>query len=164
VYRDYAADSFADGRPLLDAVQSLTAQIHSDFTYEPGSTSVATPLAEVFEQRKGVCQDFAHLGIACLRSVGLPARYVSGYIETDPPPGKPKLKGVDGSHAWLSVFVPEAGWLDIDPTNDRVVNSRYVVTAHGRDYRDVPPLNGVIYTEAKTQTLRVAVDVIALQD
>ena len=161
-YRDYAAASFAPGRPLLEAVLSLSARINSDFKYEPGSTSVATPLAEAFEQRKGVCQDFAHLGIACLRSIGLPARYISGYIETDPPPGQPTLKGVDGSHAWLSVLVPEAGWLDVDPTNDQLVNSRYVVAAHGRDYGDVPPLGGVIYTRGKTQKLRVAVDVVAL--
>jgi transglutaminase-like putative cysteine protease len=162
VYRDYAAESFSPGRPLIEAVLSLSARIHAEFKYEPGSTSVSTPLAEAFAQRKGVCQDFAHLGIACMRSVGLPARYVSGYIETDPPPGQPKLKGVDGSHAWLSVLVPEAGWLDVDPTNDRLVNGRYVVTAHGRDYSDVPPLGGVIYTEGKTQRLKVAVDVVAL--
>jgi transglutaminase-like putative cysteine protease len=162
VYRDYAAESFSPGRPLIEAVLSLSARIHAEFKYEPGSTSVSTPLAQAFAQRKGVCQDFAHLAIACMRSVGLPARYVSGYIETDPPPGQPKLKGVDGSHAWLSVLVPEAGWLDVDPTNDRLVNGRYVVTAHGRDYSDVPPLGGVIYTEGKTQRLKVAVDVVAL--
>jgi transglutaminase-like putative cysteine protease len=113
---------------------------------------------------KGVCQDFAHVGIACLRSIGLPARYVSGYLETDPPPGRPKLTGVDGSHAWLSVLVPDAGWVDVDPTNDQFVGSRYVVTAIGRDYGDVPPMNGVIYTEGKTESLRVLVDVVALPD
>jgi transglutaminase-like putative cysteine protease len=118
----------------------------------------------VFDQREGVCQDFAHVGIACLRSIGLPARYVSGYLETNPPPGRPKLSGVDGSHAWLSVLVPDAGWLDVDPTNDQLVSSRYVMTAYGRDYNDVPPLNGVIYTEGKTDSLRVLVDVVALPD
>jgi transglutaminase-like putative cysteine protease len=128
----------------------------------PGSTSVTTPLAEAFRKRKGVCQDFAHLGIACLRSLGLPARYVSGYLETDAPSGKPKLTGVDGSHAWLSVLIPEAGWLDVDPTNDQFAGDRYVVTAYGRDYSDVPPLNGVIYTEAKSNKLKVAVDVVAV--
>jgi len=162
VYRDYAAESFTPGRDLLDAVTSLCSRIYADFAYEPGSTSVTTPLAEVFEQREGVCQDFAHVGIACLRSVGLPARYVSGYLETDPPPGRAKLSGADGSHAWLSVLIPDAGWLDVDPTNDQLVSSRYVVTAHGRDYSDVPPLNGVIYTEGKTESLRVLVDVVAL--
>ncbi|HEY2160556.1 MAG TPA: transglutaminase family protein [Solirubrobacteraceae bacterium] len=161
-YRTYAAASFTRGRHLLDAVMSLCSRIHADFTYAPGSTSVRTPLGDVFEQREGVCQDFAHVGIACLRSVGLPARYVSGYLETDPPPGRPKLTGVDGSHAWLSVLIPDAGWLDVDPTNDQLVSNRYVVTAYGRDYSDVPPLNGVIYTEGKTESLRVLVDVVAL--
>jgi transglutaminase-like putative cysteine protease len=159
--REYASTAFTPGRPLLEAVASLSSQIYADFEYKPGSTSVNTPLAKVFEQRQGVCQDFAHLGIACLRSLGLPARYVSGYLETDPPPGADKLQGADGSHAWLSVLVPEAGWLDVDPTNDQFVNGRYVVTAHGRDYRDVPPLNGVIYTGGKTKSLQVKVDVVA---
>jgi transglutaminase-like putative cysteine protease len=161
-YRDYAAASFPPGRPLLEAVASLCSRIHGDFAYKPGSTSVSTPLAEVFAKRQGVCQDFAHLGIACLRSLGLPARYVSGYLETRPPPGRPKLTGVDGSHAWLSVFGPEAGWVDVDPTNDQFVGASYIVTAQGRDYGDVPPLNGVIYTEGKTEKLRVAVDVVPI--
>ena len=133
-----------------------------DFAYKPGSTSVSTPLAEVFAARAGVCQDFAHLAIACLRSLGLPARYVSGYLETDPPPGRPKLTGADVSHAWLSVLVPGAGWLDVDPTNDQLVNQRYVVTAYGRDYSDVPPLHGVIFSEGRTQRMHVVVDVVAL--
>jgi transglutaminase-like putative cysteine protease len=102
------------------------------------------------------------VGIACLRSIGLPARYVSGYLETDPPPDRPKLKGADASHAWMSVLVPQAGWLDVDPTNDRIANNRYVVTAYGRDYGDVPPMSGVIYTAGKTKSLRVAVDVVAI--
>ncbi len=161
-YREYAAASFEPGARLLDALASLSARIHADFAYKPGSTSVTTPLAEVFAKRRGVCQDFAHLAIACLRAVGLPARYVSGYIETDPPPGAPKLTGVDGSHAWLSVFVPDRGWVDLDPTNDQFVGSRYVVTALGRDYSDVPPMTGVIYTEGGAQRLEVAVDVVAI--
>ncbi len=119
----------------------------------------ARPPEDVLEGRRGVCQDFAHVGIGCLRSLGLPARYVSGYLETDPPPGRPKLVGADVSHAWFSVLVPEAGWLDIDPTNDQLVNSRYVVAAFGRDYRDVPPVSGVIYTQGGTTSLRVKVDV-----
>jgi len=163
-YREYAAASFTPGRHLLDAVMSLCSRIHADFAYAPGSTTVTSSLAEVFDQREGVCQDFAHVGIACLRSIGLPARYVSGYLETDPPPGRPKLSGADGSHAWLSVLVPDAGWLDVDPTNDQLATSRYVVTAYGRDYNDVPPLNGVIYTKGKTESLRVLVDVVALPD
>ncbi|MGO9899538.1 MAG: transglutaminase family protein [Solirubrobacteraceae bacterium] len=162
VYRGYAASSFAPGRDLLDAIGSLSTRIHTDFAYAPGATSVTTPLAEVFQDRRGVCQDFAHLGIACLRSLGLSARYVSGYLETDPPPGASKLTGVDGSHAWLSVLVPDAGWIDIDPTNDQFTNGRYIVTAYGRDYSDVPPMNGVIYTEGKTTSLKVAVDVVAI--
>jgi transglutaminase-like putative cysteine protease len=161
-FADYAATTFTPGRPLLDAVTDICHRIHSDFDYESGSTSVGTPLHEVFAQRKGVCQDFAHVGIACLRSIGLPARYVSGYMETDPPPGRPKLKGADASHAWMSVLVPQAGWLDIDPTNDRLANNRYVVTAYGRDYGDVPPMSGVIYTAGRTESLRVSVDVVAI--
>ena len=159
-YRAYAEESFTAGRSLLDATASLCSRIHTDFEYKPGSTSVATPLSEVFAKRRGVCQDFAHLGIACLRSLGLPARYVSGYLETEPAPGREKLTGVDGSHAWLSVLIPEAGWLDVDPTNDQFAGERYIVTAYGRDYADVPPLGGVIYTEGKTEELKVAVDVL----
>ena len=162
IYRDYALRAFTPGRPLLDAVAALSAQIHAEFEYKPGSTSVSTPLAEAFAARRGVCQDFSHVGLACLRSLGLPARYVSGYLETEPAPGRPKLQGVDGSHAWLSVLVPEVGWIDVDPTNDQFVNGRYVVTAHGRDYGDVPPMGGVIYTEGKTESLEVEVDVVAL--
>ncbi|MGA2014139.1 MAG: transglutaminase family protein [Solirubrobacteraceae bacterium] len=161
-FADYAAETFTPERPLLEAVSELCHRIHADFRYESGSTSVSTPLAEVFAQRRGVCQDFAHLGIACLRSLGLAGRYVSGYLETDPPPGRPKLMGADGSHAWLSALIPWAGWLDIDPTNDQLASSRYIVTAYGRDYSDVPPLNGVIYTRGATESLRVSVDVVAL--
>ncbi|HEX4364609.1 MAG TPA: transglutaminase family protein [Solirubrobacteraceae bacterium] len=160
-YADYALHCFTPGRELLAGVIALCSQIHADFAYVPGSTSVSTPLTEVFETREGVCQDFAHVGIACLRSIGLPARYVSGYIATDPPPGKPKLIGADFSHAWLSLLVPGAGWLDVDPTNDQLVSHRHVVTAFGRDYSDVPPLTGVIFTEGKTKSLKVTVDVAA---
>ncbi|MBO0768603.1 MAG: transglutaminase family protein [Solirubrobacterales bacterium] len=158
-YLDYARDCFGPGAGLLAAVSALSTRIHQDFAYTPGATSVSTPLAEVFERREGVCQDLAHLGIACLRALGLPARYVSGYLETLAPPGQPKLTGVDGSHAWLSVYMPDAGWIDVDPTNDQLVNGRYVVTAVGRDYSDVPPMQGVIYTEGKTEALEVKVDV-----
>jgi len=160
LFADFAAATFTPGRPLVEAVAALGSLIHSQFEYRPGSTSVTTPLEHVFEQRCGVCQDFAQIGIACLRSLGLPARYVSGYLETDPPAGGEKLLGTDGSHAWLSVHVPDAGWLDVDPTNDQFVNERYVVCAYGRDYADVPPLNGVIYTEGATQSPRVSVDVV----
>jgi transglutaminase-like putative cysteine protease len=161
-FAEYAATTFTPGRPLLDAVTEICDRIHTEFEYESGSTSVRTPLNQVFTQRKGVCQDFAHIAIACLRSIGLPARYVSGYMETDPPPDRPKLKGADASHAWISVLAPQAGWLDIDPTNNRHANNRYVVTAYGRDYSDVPPMSGVIYTTGKTESLDVSVDVVAV--
>jgi transglutaminase-like putative cysteine protease len=161
-YREYALQSFTPGRGMLDALASLASRIHADFAYAPGSTSVTTALAEVLETRRGVCQDFAHLAIACLRAIGLPARYVSGYIETDPPPGRPKLTGTDGSHAWLSVFMPDGGWVDIGPTNDQFAGSRHIVTALGRDYSDVPPMNGVIYTGGATERLDVSVDVVAV--
>jgi transglutaminase-like putative cysteine protease len=161
-YADYAAPCFEPGADLLAGVTALCSRIHGDFAYVPGSTSVSTPLTQVFAERQGVCQDFAHAGIACLRSLGLAARYVSGYLATDAPPGRPKLVGADFSHAWLSVLVPGAGWLDVDPTNDQFVNDRYVVTAFGRDYSDVPPLHGVIFTEGATQSLQVTVDVVAL--
>jgi transglutaminase-like putative cysteine protease len=160
--RAYAAPSFTPGRSVTDAVADLSSRIHRDFTYTPGATSVTTTLDEVLEQREGVCQDFAHLAIACARSMGLAARYVSGYLETDPPADRPKLQGADVSHAWMSVFVPDAGWLDIDPTNDQLVSDRYVTTAWGRDYGDVPPLKGVIYTEGAKNELTVQVDVVAI--
>ena len=162
-FAQYAAPTFTPGRSLLDAVGELNHRIHTDFEYRSGSTSVSTPLTEVFTRRTGVCQDFAHVAVACLRSIGLAARYVSGYLETDPPPGRPKLMGADGSHAWMSLLVPQVGWVDVDPTNDQFATNRYIVTAYGRDYSDVPPLNGVIYTEGATESLQVSVDVLALE-
>jgi transglutaminase-like putative cysteine protease len=161
--RAYAEPSFPLGRPLVEAVVDLTSRIHREFDYEPGSTKITTGLSEVLERRQGVCQDFAHLTIGALRSLGLAARYVSGYLETLPPPGKPKLVGADASHAWLSVFIPSAGWLDLDPTNDRVPNERYITTAWGRDYADVTPLKGVVFSSAKKQKLDVSVDVARLE-
>jgi transglutaminase-like putative cysteine protease len=158
----YAAESFPPRRPLDEALTELNSRIHADFAYEPGATSVRTTLTELLEGRKGVCQDFAHLAVGCLRSVGLAGRYVSGYLETAPPPGRPRLIGADVSHAWASVFVPDAGWVDLDPTNDRFVSDRYVTTAYGRDYGDVSPLKGVIYTESTKNELHVSVDVAAL--
>ncbi len=157
---EYAAAMFEPRRPLGEALVGLVSRIHHDFSYRTGSTSVSTTLAEVLARREGVCQDFAHLAVACLRCVGLPARYVSGYLETEPPPGRPKLQGADASHAWVSVLVPELGWVDLDPTNDQPADARYVVTAWGRDYTDVPPLKGVIFTEATKSTLAVEVDVV----
>ncbi|HTD49198.1 MAG TPA: transglutaminase family protein [Acidimicrobiia bacterium] len=159
----YAAESFPPGRTLTEALVDLTSRVHHDFTYEPGSTSVRTTLTELLECRKGVCQDFAHLAVGCLRSVGLAGRYVSGYLETVPPAGHARLVGVDVSHAWASVFVPDAGWVDLDPTNNRFVSDRYVTNAFGRDYGDVAPLKGVIYTESTHNELEVSVDVVPLE-
>jgi transglutaminase-like putative cysteine protease len=157
--RQYAAPTFTSGRPVGAALAELISRIKAEFAYEAGSTTVKTPLSEVLERREGVCQDFAHVAVACLRSVGLPARYVSGYLETTPPPGQPRLQGADASHAWLSVFVAGVGWVDLDPTNNQFVDSRYVVAGWGRDYSDVPPLKGVVMTRAKKSTLTVGVDV-----
>jgi transglutaminase-like putative cysteine protease len=155
----YASSSFPAGRPLIEALTELMSRIHGDFEFAPGATSVRTTLSELLERRKGVCQDFAHLAIGCLRSLGLAARYVSGYLETLPPPGRARLVGNDVSHAWASVFVPDAGWIDFDPTNDRFVSDRYVTNAYGRDYSDVSPLKGIIFTESKKNELHVSVDV-----
>ena len=162
--RQYAEGSFAPGRPVLEALVDLAQRVHDDFRYEPGATSVSTTVDEAFEKRAGVCQDFAHVVIGCLRSLDLAARYVSGYLETDPPPGKARLRGADVSHAWASVFVPGRGWLDVDPTNRQLVNDRYTTTAWGRDYRDVPPLKGVIFTEGNEHDLEVVVDVVRVED
>lgn len=142
--RDYAAASFPAGRSLAEAVTDLMGRIHADFTFDPEATAIGTPLAEVFAERRGVCQDFAHLGIACLRAMGLAARYVSGYIRTNPPLGKEKLVGADASHAWLSVFLPGWGWLDLDPTNNALAGEDHITVAWGRDYDDVSPLKGVV--------------------
>ncbi|MFE5288223.1 transglutaminase N-terminal domain-containing protein [Nocardia sp. NPDC056611] len=157
----YAAESFPPGRPLLDAVRELTTRIHTDFAYESGSTTVSTSVADVFAERHGVCQDFARLGIACLRSQGLAARYVSGYLSTDPPPGKERMVGADATHAWADVWLPGGAgqWIGFDPTNDQFADDRYVTVAWGRDYADVPPLRGIIYTDARESTITVSVDV-----
>nr|WP_239031391.1 MULTISPECIES: transglutaminase family protein [unclassified Modicisalibacter] len=155
----YAAPSFPAGRSLLDAVIDLNRRIHEDFTYDPGFTTLATPLMDVLDERRGVCQDFAHLAIGCLRSQGLAARYVSGYLETLPPPGQAKLVGADASHAWLAVFLPGWGWLELDPTNGSLPGEQHIVIGWGRDYADVPPLNGVM-SGGGEHTLDVAVDVI----
>jgi transglutaminase-like putative cysteine protease len=154
----YAQSSFRPGRPLLDAVRDLTRRIHDDFVFDSTATVIATPLAEVMEQRRGVCQDFAHVEIAALRAMGLPARYVSGYIRTYRADGGPNLAGTDASHAWVSVFCPGVGWVDFDPTNDLVVKDEHIVLAWGRDYGDVSPIRGVLLGGGE-HTLEVAVDV-----
>ncbi len=145
-----------------DALTELTRGIRRDFAYRPGVTSVRTTVDELLERREGVCQDFTHVGIAILRSLGIPARYVSGYIETAPPPGKEKLEGSDASHAWISAEAPDGSWIDLDPTNGQFADSRYIVTAWGRDFADVSPLRGVVETEAPSSELRVGVDVIPM--
>jgi transglutaminase-like putative cysteine protease len=163
---DYAQASFTPGRPILEAAHDLMSRIFAEFEYDPTFTTVATPLATALEHRRGVCQDFAHVGIACLRGLGLPARYVSGYLETLPPPGQPKLRGADASHAWFSVFVPgltQTGcWVDFDPTNDCLIHQQHITTAIGRDYQDVTPVRGVFYGGGEHQ-LTVAVDVDRLE-
>jgi transglutaminase-like putative cysteine protease len=157
----YAAPSFPAGRPLLEAVRDLTRRIHQEFRYDPAATAVSTSVAEVLHDRHGVCQDFAHLQIGCLRALGLPARYVSGYLLTRPPPGRPKLVGADASHAWVSVYAPGAGWVDFDPTNDLLPGDEHVTVAFGRDFADVTPLKGVILGGGAHQ-VQVAVDVEAV--
>ena len=154
----YAQASFSENRPLLDGVHDLMQRIHQDFTYDPHFSTVATPLADVLQHRRGVCQDFAHLAIACLRAMGLAARYVSGYLETEPPPGQPRMIGADASHAWFSVYDPQSGWIDFDPTNNQVPMERHITTAWGRDYGDITPLKGVIFGGGDSHTLDVSVD------
>jgi transglutaminase-like putative cysteine protease len=153
----YALKSFTPGRAMFEAVYNLMQRIHADFKFKPGFTTVATPVAEVLKERKGVCQDFAHLAIACVRAVGLPARYVSGYIETIPAKGKEKLVGADASHAWFSVFIPTIGWVDFDPTNNQIPSTQHITIGWGRDYFDIAPLKGVILSSGSHE-LSVSVD------
>lgn len=154
----YAIASFLPNRSLLEASQNLMQRIYKDFKFMPGYSTVATPLREIMRSRKGVCQDFAHFAIACVRSQGLAAKYVSGYIETIPPAGKEKLVGTDASHAWFSVYLPGHGWFDFDPTNNTIPGEQHVTIAWGRDYADVTPLKGVIIGEG-SHKLDVSVDV-----
>jgi transglutaminase-like putative cysteine protease len=160
-FAGYAEASFTPKRPILDAVTDLTRRIHEDLTFDPSATTVTTPVAEILRNRRGVCQDFAHFQIACLRSQGLPARYVSGYLETDPPPGQTKLRGADASHAWVSFFCPGLGWLDMDPTNNCQPSLRHITIGWGRDYGDIGPIRGVL-VGGQNQALSVSVDVNAI--
>ena len=157
-FAEFAAGAFSPGRPILEAVSDLTARIHREFRFDPDATTVSTPLVEVLANRRGVCQDLAHLQIACLRALGLPARYVSGYLETLPPPGQSKLVGTDASHAWISFYCPGLGWIDVDPTNNLLPTTRHITVAWGRDFSDVSPLRGIILGSGE-HTLKVAVDV-----
>lgn len=158
----FARASFPEGRPFIAAAVDLMRRIHTEFEFDPGSTTITTPVARVLADRHGVCQDFAHLQIGCLRALGLPARYVSGYLLTDPPPGQPRLVGADASHAWLSVRCPRVGWVDLDPTNNALPDVRHVTVAWGRDYGDVSPLRGIVLG-GQRQTLHVGVSVIPVE-
>lgn len=157
-YAAYGQQSFTDETPLLMGVRDLTRRLHKDFKFDPTATTVATPLEEVWQAKRGVCQDFAHLAIGILRSLGLPTRYVSGYLRTIPPPGKPRLVGADHSHAWFSIFCPGVGWVDFDPTNDCIVGEDHPVVAVGRDYSDVSPLVGILTGGGQHEVI-VGVDV-----
>jgi transglutaminase-like putative cysteine protease len=155
----FASWSFLPGRAFHEAVIDLSHRIYTEFVFDPGFSDVSTPLADVLTYRRGVCQDFAHLAIGTMRSLGLPARYVSGYIENAPPPGKTKMVGADASHAWCSVYIPGWGWLDVDPTNDQAPPMSHVTVGWGRDYADVAPVRGVVFGSPATQELSVAVEV-----
>jgi transglutaminase-like putative cysteine protease len=158
----YALQSYTAGRALYEATLDLMQRIYKDFAFKPGFTTIATPLSVVMKERKGVCQDFAHLAIACVRAMGLPARYVSGYLETLPPPGKEKLTGVDASHAWFSVYIPGVGWVDFDPTNNQIPDGQHITVGWGRDYADIAPLKGIIINSGPHK-LTVSVDVRRLE-
>ena len=142
--RQYALPSCKPGRPVHDVARDLMTRIHSEFEFDASATDVATPVQEVLKTRRGVCQDFAHLMICCLRSIGLPARYNSGYIQTTPPPGQPRLQGADASHAWAGVYCPQNGWLDLDPTNNKPADEQFITIGWGRDYQDISPVDGVM--------------------
>ena len=157
----YARASFTPGRPQLDAALDLTRRIHADFEFDPRATDISTPLEQVLRGRRGVCQDFAQLMIGCLRSLGLPARYISGYILTHPPPGKPRLVGADASHAWVSVYCPLLGWVDFDPTNRQLVQHEHITLGWGRDFSDVTPMRGIVLGGGQQQ-LEVRVTVTPL--
>jgi transglutaminase-like putative cysteine protease len=158
----YARVSFAPGSPFLLCVLNLTVRIYRDFKFLPGSTGVGTPVMDVFRTRQGVCQDFAHLQISCLRSMGFAARYVSGYVATHPPPGRPRLTGADASHAWVSVYAPGQGWVDFDPTNGLMPSDAHISVAWGRDYDDVGPARGILIG-GQRHYMDVAVDVVPVE-
>ncbi len=157
-----ATRAFEPGIGVIDGARALCHLIHNDYAFDPSATDVATPLGDVIAQRRGVCQDFAHLAVGCLRSLGLPARYVSGYLETDPPPGQPRLAGADMSHAWVSVWAGDLGWVDFDPTNDHLPVRRHVTVGWGRDFADVSPVRGVVIGPASAQVLSVSVSVVRI--
>jgi transglutaminase-like putative cysteine protease len=161
--RDYVLPSFTKRRPIAESVRDLMARIHAEFTFDPKATTVHTPPEELLRLKRGVCQDFAHLAIGCLRSLGLAARYVSGYVCTAPPPGMPRLLGADASHAWVSVYCGPLGWVDFDPTNDAVVGDSHITIGWGRDYADICPIQGV-FVGGGEHSMNVGVDVIPAQE
>jgi transglutaminase-like putative cysteine protease len=161
-FAGYALQSFLPGRPMVEGLLDLTTRIHRDFRFDSKVTTVRTPIEEVFRKKRGVCQDFAHIQIACLRSINLPARYVSGYLRTYPAPGQPRMVGADASHAWVSAYCPGIGWLDADPTNDVVPSTGHVTIGWGRDFGDVSPLHGLILGGG-AHTLTVGVDLEAVE-
>ena len=162
--REYAAPSFAPGRPLVQALRDLAGRIYRDFRYRSGSTTVSTQVDEVLTASEGVCQDFARLAIACLRANGLAASYVSGYLATDPPPGKDRMIGIDATQAWAAVWTPQNEWLGFDPTNEQMVDERYIVVGWGRYYGEVPPLRGIMFSDSESSVIDVAVDVARFED
>jgi len=163
ITQEYALQSFTPGRPIFDAMNDLNSRVNSDFTFTPGFTDISTPVEEFYQHKKGVCQDYAHFTLSCLRSIGLSAMYMSGYIETLPPPGQPKLVGSDASHAWVALFIPDLGWVEFDPTNNIVVNDQHIRVAVGRDFGDITPLKGIVYSIGK-QVLKVSVDVRKVEE
>lgn len=162
-FADYAAESFRPETPILEGAADLTRRIFKDFKYDPKATTVATPLEEVWKKRRGVCQDFAHLALACTRSLGLPSRYVSGYLRTHAPPGQARLVGADASHAWFAIFCPGAGWVDFDPTNNVRPAAEHITVAYGRDFGDVSPVAGIL-TGGGSHAVKVSVDVNPLTE
>jgi len=160
--KEYALISFDAHKNIISACKDLMARIFHEFHYDPGFTTISTPLSTVFAQKRGVCQDFAHFALACIRSMGLAGRYVSGYIETMPPEGEEKLEGADATHAWFAVFVPNFGWVDFDPTNNVLPRDQHITLAVGRDFSDVTPLKGVVFGGG-SQLLDVAVDMIRME-
>ncbi len=162
--QEFAQDCLPPKSSLLDVTTRLAHVIFSEFEFSPEATDVSTPIDEVLEKRAGVCQDFAHLMIGALRSIGVAARYVSGYLETQPPPGQPKLAGADQSHAWVDVYLGGNLWMGVDPTNDQLISKRYVTTARGRDYSDITPLKGIVFTNATETEMLVSVDVIPMPE
>ena len=159
---EYAQSSLREGAPWLTSLLDLTRRIHTDFVFDPAATTLTTPVLEIIENKRGVCQDFAHLMISCLRSFGLPARYVSGYILTRPPAGRPRLIGADASHAWVSAYCPQLGWVDFDPTNGKLADAEFITLGWGRDFADVTPLRGVLLGSG-TQEMEVRVTVLPLK-